>query len=99
MKVLVVVQLLAVLASTVLVITWWLVLGLVLEGLYPYLQCGVVIFPPSDFGLQITALLVTHNFIFYPHHELLAALSTVGTTISLILIHPPIGYELLANRP
>ena len=26
------------------------------------------------FGLQITAVLVTHNFIFYPHHELLAAL-------------------------
>ena len=62
----------------------------VLEGLYPYPQCGVVIFPPSGFGLQITALLVTHNFICYPHHELLAALSTVGTTISLILIHPPI---------
>ena len=63
----------------------------VLEGLYPYPQCGVVIFP-SEFGLQTIPLLVTHNFNRYIHHELKGSLSSpVGTTISRILIHPPIA--------
>lgn len=75
----------------------------VLEGLSPYLRSGVVRFVTSGFGFQTLALLLTHNSIFYPHHELLVRslflCPCVGTTISLILIHPPIGYELLAARP